>query len=574
MNDILKKGKKFFFSPQSSVLSAATVIMLMIVASRILGLVRQRALAHFFPPSQLSLFFAAFRLPDTIFEVLVYGTFASAFIPVFTRALKKGRRDAWEIAETITNIGVSVFILLAAVVIVFSKSLYGILTPGFSLASRDQIVVLTRVLFTAQGFFVVSYILTAVLESSRRFLVPALAPLFYNLGIILGTVILSPRLGLMGPTIGVVVGAAMHLLIQLPLAIRLGFRFKPILKITDNVKKIGSLALPRIIEVSFLQVAKSVELSLASLISTASYTYFTFANTVQLLPVGLFGTSIAKAVLPTLSRQADNKDEFRRTLFAALYQMSFLVLPIATLLIVLRIPLVRLIFGTNIFSWEATVQTGMVVSAFALGVLFQTTNAVLARAFYALHDTKTPVVISISALFVNIVADFILVRGYGLPVWALAAAFSLGSFLQSTLLFIILNHRIGDGAVLRQFRPLFKAIFASLSSGVVMFFLLKFFDKWVWIKRLSFLGRLPGVTQIPFEKFVLDTRYTINLLILTVFVTVTGALVYIAISAFLKSNELYYFSGVIRRLMIRRKVEPVPAKETEPITPTPTEGNP
>jgi len=296
---ILDKGKKILFSPQGSVLSAATIIMLMVVASRVLGLVRQRTLVHFFAPDELSLFFAAFRLPDLVFEVLVFGTFSSAFIPVFTKVLKKGRREAWEIAGTVTNLGLIVFAFLATLVIVFASNLYGLFAPGFSPEHREQIVSLTKILFAAQGFFVVSYVLTAVLESSRRFLIPALAPLFYNLGIIVGTLLLAPKMGLLGPTIGVVIGASLHFLIQLPLAVKLGFRFSPRIKITEYVRKIGRLALPRIVEVSFLQISKTVELFLASLISTASYTYFTFGNTLQLLPVGLFGTSIAKPMSPT-----------------------------------------------------------------------------------------------------------------------------------------------------------------------------------------------------------------------------------------------------------------------------------
>jgi putative peptidoglycan lipid II flippase len=354
---------------------------------------------------------------------------------------------------------------------------------------------------------------------------------------------------------------------------KLGFRLKPIIKLTEDVKKIGRLALPRMIEVSFLQVTKSVELILASLISTASYTYFTFGNTVQLLPVGLFGTSIAKAALPTLARQADNKADFRRTLFGALYQIAFLVFPVATILIVLRIPLVRLIFGTDIFSWESTVQTGMVVSAFALGVFFQAANAVMARGFYALHDTKTPVAISLTAITLNIVADFVLIKSFGLPAWGLAAAFSLGAFVQSILLFIFLNKKIGDGTTLKLFKPIIKALFASLSSGILMYFLLKFFDRSAWIKQLSFLGRLDGSSQIPFEKFVLDTRYTVNLLALTIFVILVGGLFYVALSAFLKSKELYYFVGQLKRLFVSRKVSPIPAKAVESVTPEPNDPN-
>jgi putative peptidoglycan lipid II flippase len=214
MNQILSKGKKFLFSAQSSVLSAATIIMFMIIASRILGLVRQRVLAHFFAPSELALFFAAFRLPDTIFEVLVFGTFSSAFIPVFTKSLKKGRRKAWQIAESVTNIGLILFALFALVIILLSSHLYGFIAPGFGSGEREKIVEIVNILIIGQGFFVISYVLTGVLESLRRFLVPALAPLFYNLGIILGTAILGPKMGLMGPAIGVLIGSASHFLIQ------------------------------------------------------------------------------------------------------------------------------------------------------------------------------------------------------------------------------------------------------------------------------------------------------------------------------------------------------------------------
>lgn len=571
MQEIFKKGKKIFLSPQSSVLSAATIIMLMVVASRILGLVRQRVLAHYFAPNELSLFFAAFRLPDLVFEVLVFGTFSSAFIPVFAKALNKGNRDAWEIAGTVTNIGLSIFLVFAGFVIVFANNFYGLLAPGFSIDHREQIVAIARVLFAAQGFFVVSYVLTAVLESSRRFLVPALAPLLYNVGIILGTAILAPRMGLMAPAVGVVIGALSHFLIQLPLAIKLGFRFIPRIRITDEVKKIGKLALPRVIEVSFLQVARTAELFLASLISTASYTYFTFGNTLQLLPVGLFGTSIAKAALPTLARQADTPAAFRRTLFGALYQVSFLVFPIATVLIVLRIPIVRLVFGTDIFSWEATVQTSMVVSAFALGVFFQAASSLMARGFYALHDTRTPVAISLGAIILNVSLDFVLIKGFSLPVWGLAAAFSFSSFFQATFLFFLLNKKIDDGVSFKAVWPIAKAVLASLGAGSVMYFLLKIFDRSVWIKQLSFLGKMEGVRNIVFEKFVLDTRYTINLLILTVFVVFVGGVVYLGLSFIFKSKELAYFTGIIKKTIIGRKVGTIPEKETETVTPTPTD---
>jgi putative peptidoglycan lipid II flippase len=568
---LLNKGKKLFTSPQSSVLSAASIIMIMVVASRILGLVRQRVLAHFFAPGELALYFAAFRLPDTLFEVLVFGTFSAAFIPVFTKTIKKGRREAWEIASTVTNIGLVVFVILATLVIIFAEPIYSLVAPGYTPEATAQIASIARILFAAQGLFVMSYVLTAVLESLRRFLIPAIAPLFYNLGIIIGSLLFAEKIGLMAPALGALIGAALHFSIQLPLAYRLGFRFRLKTKITASVKKIGRLAVPRLIEVSFMQVARMTELFLASLISTASYTFFTFGNTLQLLPVGLFGTSIAKAALPTLARQADSLGEFQKTLFTALKQSLFLIAPIATILIVLRVPIVRLVYGTDIFSWEATVQTGMVVSAFAFGVSFQAVNALMARAFYALHNTKTPVVVSISAIAFNILADFFLIRVIGLSVWGLAAAFSLASFLQACALFVLLSRRIGATSLGKFGLTLTKFLLASIGSGSVMYFLLKIFDRSVWVKRLSFLGKLEVANEFPFERFVLDTRYTHNLLILTLGVSAVGVISYLIISIILKVKEVSDFFSLLKRVFIKRKLAPVPSKESETVTPTPTD---
>ena len=529
--------------------------MIMIVVSRLLGLVRQRVLAHYFVPGDLSLFFAAFRLPDTIFEVLVFGTFASAFIPIFTKTLKTSKKTAWRVAGIVTNWGGLIFLVLATIVVIFAHPLYRLLTPGFEYSEQIVIANLARILFVAQGFFVISYVLTAVLESSKRFFVPALAPLFYNLGIIISTVTLSTRFGLYAPVIGVVIGAALHFLIQLPLAIKLGFRFRKSLELTPEVKRIAKLSLPRILEVSFLQIAKFVELTLASLISVPAYTYFTFGNSIQLLPVGLFGTSIAKAALPTLARQADDLPAFRKTLFETLNQVVFLMMPIVAFLVVARVPVVRLILGTDIFTWDATLETSLVVSAFALGIFSQAANSILARSFYALSDTKTPVIVSVTTLLINIIADYIFVIYYKLPVWSLAAAFSFSSILQSIILFVLIVRKIHDGVKKDLYMPIFKSLFGGIVSGSVMFFILKFFDKSVWIKKLSFISQVDSISslELPFEKFVLDTRYAGNLLILTAIVGIIGVVIYLLTLKILKSKELDTFVNLFLRMLKGQK---------------------
>ena len=554
-------------APQETILSAASVIMVMIVASRVLGLIRQRVLLSFFVPGELSLFFAAFRLPDLVFEVLTLGALSSAFIPVFTKLLKKDEKEAWETASRVVNLGLAMFIVVALAFGLMAHWLYQRVAPGYSLVETNEIANLARILFAAQGFFVVSYIVTGVLESKRRFLMPALAPLFYNLGIIVGTVLFSSRFGLIGPAIGVVIGAAAHFLVQLPLAYRMGFRFSLNFKPDESVKQIGALAAPRILELSVLQISKTVELFLASMISTAAYTYYTLANSVQLIPVGLFGVSLAKAALPTLTREADDLPQFRKIFLKTWYQVVFLVMPLATILIVLRIPVVRLLFGTNIFEWEATVQTGLVLSAFAVGVPFQASVMLLNRAFYALGDTKTPVAISLVGVIITIVGGLLMVLEFSYPTWALSVAFSAGVIFQAVVLFYALSRKLNGGTFFGVL-PIIKSVLASICSGGVMFFFLKLFDRSVWVKRLSFVIDINAVSNLNLESFVLDTRYTSNLLILTGITACLGLIIYVFVSVLLKSDELAVFWNVVKS----GRFAPLPKKEVEQMAPSPEGG--
>lgn len=575
MKNLIDKGKKIINSQQNTVLSAATLIMFMIAVSMVLGLIRQRVLASYFEPESLSLFFAAFRLPDAIFQVLVFGTFSSAFIPVFTKTLKESQEQAWRLAGKIMSIGLAVFVLAVLVVGIFAPQIYSVIAPGYGPEENIEIAFLARILFVAQGFFVISYVLTGVLESLKRFLIPALAPIFYNLGIILGTVVLKPYLGLTAPAVGVVLGAFAHFIIQYPLSRKLGFRFRWDVKPDEDVKEIGKLALPRVIDLAFDQIGKSAELFLSSIISQASYTYYTFANSVQLIPVSLFGTSLAKAVLPMLSEADGDKKKFRKILLAAIYQATFFTMFFTAALIGLRIPIVRLLYGTKIFDWNSTVQTGTVLSVFAISIVFQTLMSVLTRSFFALHDTRTPVKVSFIGLVLLVAGDFILVQGFHLEVWALAASFAFSTFVESAILLVLINKKVGSILNLSFISHILKIFVASAFSGTTMFFMLKIFDKSVWVKRLSFLSGLDATRVFPFEKFVLDTRYTLNVIILVVVTFLVGILIYILLCMLFRVNEARYFLSLAKKIILKKVLPPLPARESEPITPTadpPTSG--
>jgi len=558
--NLLKNGSDFLTRQQKNIFSAAVVIMLMIAASRVLGLVRNRVLAHFFTAEALSVYFAAFRLPETIFEILIFGTLASAFIPTFTSYLSKNQeKEAWYVANSAINITLVFFLFLAIFLLIFSNPLYKIIAPGFSPTQVETTANLARILILAQTFFILSYFLTAVLESFQRFLIPALSPLFYNLGIILTTLFLAKKLGIYAPTVGAVIGAFFHFLIQIPLAFHLGFRPHFIFDFTHSgVKKIGKMAVPRIIELSFLQVTKGAELFLASLVSWGAYTYYTFANSLQLLPVGLFGTSIAKAALPSLSYQAQavgEKEEFKKTFHSLFRQIIFLTLPLSVFVAVLRVPLVRLAFGAANFTWESTIQTGLALSAFCLGITAQSLIYLLNRAFYAFHNTKTPVKISVLAMFLEILMGVIFILILKLSVWSLALAFSLASLIQVFLLIFFLNKKIGFfSRKLVIFMS--KTASSSLLSGGIMFFFLKILDRSVWDKKLSFLGKFGLALPVTFDRLVLDTRYTVNLIYLTVIVTLIGLVVYIVAAKFLKIPEIKIIAKLITKIAPPKTISP------------------
>jgi putative peptidoglycan lipid II flippase len=542
----IANGKKLFTDPQESVFSAATAIMILLVVSRVLGLVRNTTLLQLFDANDVSLFFSAFRLPDTIFEVLVFGTFSSAFIPVFAKMVKQNKEEAWNIASTVANIGVLLFAVFAIIVGIFAGEIYSWIAPGYGENERITIVSITRILLVGQIFFVASYVLTGVLESMKRFIVPALAPICYNMGIILGTIFLSERVGLLAPAYGALFGAMFHFIIQLPLALHLGFRFRFGIKPNEHVKRIGRLAAPRLLETSFLQVSKMAELFLSSLISTASYGYYYLGNSLQAVPVGLFGLSIAKAAFPTLSEQSDNPKEFTKTLWKVINQVVFVTIPFAAMLIVLRIPVVRLVYGRELFDWQSTVQTSLVLSAFGVGIVFQCVVALLSRSFYALSDTKTPVIVSIGTILFITLTDFFLIRGLGFPVWGLAAAYSTGVGIQSCVLFYLVNKRLGT-SLMKNALSLFKIILSAVVSGGSMYFLLKALDRSVWVKNIPLLGALRFPQNLPFDAFVLDTRYVTNLFILTCFVGFVGLLIYVLSAMFLKIPELHYFTRYLQR---------------------------
>lgn len=553
MRNWILSGQAFLSRRQGSILSAAFVVMSMVIAARLLGIVKQRVLAHYLPTSDISLYLAAFFPSDTLLEILVTGSLAVAFIPIFSGFLDRQEKEkAWQLTSIIQNNLFIIFSALAILVFIFAPLIISVLTPGFSLDKQATVVMLARFLLIGQTFFLLSYFLTGSLESFGRFLVPALAPLFYNLGVITGTIFLS-SFWIWGPAIGAVLGAFLHFLIQLPLARSLGFKFYPGVNLRHpDFIKVVILALPLMAVTVFSRVAKGVELSLATLIASGAYAQFVFANSLQSVPVALFGNSFAKAALPTLSMYASRRDneQFSRTFTFVIGQILFFVVPIAVTIAVLRIPLTRLVFGAQEFTWEDTVQTGLTLSAFAVGIVAQAITIILSRSFYALQNTRIPMMLSLGTTLINIFLIYLFIKYLGFGIWGIALAFSAASILQMLILFILLNGQV------RVFTSNFlmsvaKILLASGISGGVMYFLLKVFDQAAWDKRLSFLGELGLALPTGFERFVLDTSYTMNLIFLTALVMTVGIFIYLLAGAILRVHEVEILARWVGKVLSR-----------------------
>lgn len=528
---------ELFVRKQTTVRSAAVILISMVFTSRVLGLVRDRLLSARFVPDDLGVYFAAFRLPNLIFELLVMGALTSAFIPVFTKYLsQKKEREAQEVASTLINISVLVFAAVAVPLVVWAQPISRLLAPGFNEEQITQMASFTRFMTVSQVLpFLIGNFFTGILQSYNLFLAPAIAPVLYNVGIIAGIMFLTPMLGLWAPVVGVAIGAFLFMAIHVPILFTLGYRHS--LRITPRlagVSEIARLMGPRTLGLAVSQIDTTVDLILASLLGARMVTFFNFAQHLQQLPVGLFGATIAQAALPLLSQQLanDKPGDFKQTLQRTLHQVLFLVLPACALFIVLRIPVVRLVFGARLFDWEGTVLTGMTVSAFSISLFAQSASHVLARGFYALYDTKTPVAISIVAITTNTVLSILFIQNLKLPIWSLGLSTSIASFVNAGLLLVYLDKRVKHFSRRDFFLPPIKMAIAAIVTGVALYVPLKLLDQ-----------------------LVFDTTRVFGLLLLTGVSTTIGLATYLTLCWVMGVGEVRFVFRLLQRVR-RLKVNP------------------
>jgi len=455
---------------------AAGLVMALFVLSRLLGLVREMIIgAQFGTSADLDAYLAAFRLPDLLFQLAAGGALGSAFIPTFTSYLARDDRGgAWRLASGVANLVLVVMTAVAALAALLSPWLVReVIAPGFDPAQQALTARLMRLMLVTPVVFGVSGLVMGALNAHQHFLLPAVAPLFYNLAIIGGALGLAPYLGVTGLAVGVVAGSGLHLLVQVPGLVRFKARYWPVLALRDpGVREVGRLMAPRVLGLAAVQFNFLINTVLASGLAAGSLSALNFAWLLMLLPQGAFAQAVATAAFPTLSALAarGEMDEMRSTLSATLRAIFFLSVPAAVGLLVLRIPLIQLLFQRGAFEAHSTEAVAWALQFYALGLPAHAGVEIVARAFYALHDTRTPVTISVAAMGLNVALSLLLIRP--LAHGGLALANTVATTLELLGMLILIRRRLDGIEGRRLVRASERVALAAALMGAVLWAIL------------------------------------------------------------------------------------------------------
>ena len=462
---------------------AAGVVMAGFVLSNLAGLARQvLVLIEFGTQRELDAFYAAARVPETLFVIVAGGALASAFIPVFTAHIEKDdRAGAWELASAVMNLVSLLLAGISALAAVFAPALVrNVLAPEFDPELQALTADLLRILLISPAIFGVSGLLMGILNTHQHFLLPALAPTFHWLGWILGVVLFAPRFGIHGLAYGAVLGAGLHLLVQLPGLRRLpGRRYAPTLGLRlPAVREVVALMGPRVFGASIVQLNVWVNVILASGMPVGSLTALGTAFAVMTMPQVVIAQAIAIAALPTFAAQVVRGElaEMRASLAATLRGVLLLSVPAAVGLILLREPVVRILFEYGEFGTRSTGLVAWALLWYTAGLVSHSVVEIVSRAFYALHDTKTPVLVGAGAMAVNIGLSLALAAWFTriglLPHGGLALANTIATTLEMFVLLALMRGRLNGLDGRRVLTGLSQAgLGALVMAGAIVFWL-------------------------------------------------------------------------------------------------------
>jgi len=416
------------------------------LVSRVLGWVRLVVIANNVPIAQQDAFYAAFRIPDLIFQLVAAGALSSALIPIVSALLEREEHaHAWRVVSTVINLMLIALAMLATALFLLAPLVMRVITPGFEGEQLERTTTLTRIMLLSPIFLAMGAVATSVLNAGGRFAASAIAPIVYNLAIIGGALILAPTYGVEGLAVGVVAGSLGHLLVQLRPLRLLGFRYAPRIDTDDpQARRALVLMAPRAFGLGANQVTFVVVTALASTLAVGAVADFNIAFTLLQIPIGVIGVPLGIVLLPSLSRDAavGRETEFAALLTRALRLILYVMIPIAGLTAVLRRELVQLLFGGGQIGEADLTIIATTLLWFLVGLAAHALIAVLARAFYARQDTLTPVLVAVGAVIANTTLAVLLVGPLGLS--GIALAIALAAWMEAVILLLILRMRL-DG---------------------------------------------------------------------------------------------------------------------------------
>lgn len=542
---LLTPNLKWFEQQQTSILSAAIIITGANFVSALAALVRQRVLTNlFFDTAQLQqhleAFLISFQVPDMMFQLLVIGSVSAAFIPVFT-AIKKehDEKTAFKLMNSVLTGLLIAFLFLGGIIAIFSQEITEWRTGEAYTAEQIALTAhLTRWLLVAQFFFVISSIHAAFLQSYQRFVIPALAPILYNLGIIAGAIFFSPTMGIEGPALGVCIGAFLHMAIQLPFSRKLGYRYRPSLNFAvPGFKKIITLMPARTLTLAVSELQTLILTFFTTNLGNLSYLIIRYAMIIITLPIRFFGVPIGQASLPFLSEQSNPSERniFKELLTKSLNQVAFFAMPASILIIILRLPIVRIVFGTPNFPWEeATLPLAQIVGIIAISVTVQSMVQIVIRAFFALKDTWTPLLVAAFDLIMFVGGlSLVNILFPGKSMVGIAWVICVAAFVELFWLLWLLHRRIGRLLTPSLLVNQIKIILASFLMAVFLYLPYRIFDDYVF-----------------------NTSRALELVLLTITTSTIGMVVYIYFAHLFRIPELALVNKLLAGVIKTKQIIP------------------
>lgn len=491
--------KKILFGKIDSLGSAAIVLAFFSLASKALGLARDRILyGTFGAGDELDMYYAAFRIPDTIFNLLIIGALSASFVPILSKYFyRKEENMAWKTINDTLNIFLFSVILSSLILAAFAPDILKVIVPGWSGEKFEATLSLTRIMLLSPVFLTISSVIGAALQSSKRFMVFALAPVVYNAGIIIGAVVFTPFMemngfkGIYGLAFGVILGSVLHFLVQLPALYSAGYRYRISFDIKNpDIRRIFRIMLPRTLSLGVNQINFFIITIFASFLVSGSLSIFYLASNIHNIFFGLIGISFSVAAFPALSAYlaSGEKEKFTAVFSRTMREIIFFIIPATAFLIIFRAEIVYFIGGKGEIDYKTTEIS---LAYLALGLAAQSLVSQVVRTFWALGDTKTPFYTSLFGLAANIGAAIWFVFYSNMGVAGLAIAFSLTNIVNFFMLYFFLRRKINyldEARVANSFARIFAA---ALLSGVAVWLL-----ESIFANDVSKMGNLELIARL------------------------------------------------------------------------------